>query len=114
MSPVQNSTLLIESTNTVQHQVTLPNNILFIEAAHVYIKVYQTDGKRKLIRHSLTSFLDQLPANLFVQTHRGFIVNLSRVTEVGNDCLYLGTHSVPVSRSRWSKVIKTLKDFSNL
>lgn len=62
------------------------------------------------------SILETLPAQIFMQVHRSFIVNLSYVQAIEGNLLIIGEHKIPVSRpygKRYinrSSIINSFKD----
>ncbi|MEM7369018.1 MAG: response regulator [Bacteroidota bacterium] len=76
------------------------NDILFLQADHVYVHVY-LDGQASLMpRNALTEILELLPTHQFFQTHRSYAVNLHHVTNWDKNYVYIQGHSIPLSRSR--------------
>lgn len=79
-------------------------DILWVEADDYYCKVV-TDEREYLVTKTLKKFSAMLPLETsFVRCHRSYLVNLRRVTEVGDSYILLGHHKLPVSRSRRSEV----------
>lgn len=79
------------------------NDILFIEAEHVYVHVVFQDRKL-LVRSSLTSFIEQLPPNLFFKSHRSFAVNLSFIQSITSSSILLKGFEIPLSRAYRDKL----------
>lgn len=84
------------------------NNVLFFESDGNYINVnYFSENvlKTELIRNTIKNIEDLLDKELFIKTHRAFIVNLTKVEKVsGNSQGYVLTienceAKIPVSRS---------------
>jgi two-component system LytT family response regulator len=61
-----------------------PDDIEYIEAAGYYIEVY-ANGKKHLIRQSLTQLDEILDNHHFVRIHRSVIINLSFLKEIVRD-----------------------------
>ena len=61
------------------HQITV------IEAEQNYCVAHLGDGSRMVLRRTLTSWEDVLPATHFMRVHRTAIVNLARVTRYERD-----------------------------
>lgn len=90
------------------HHVLPVRNILYLEADHVYVRVYTSDGESILQRRSLGDLMDQLPAGQFVQTHRSFVVNIRQLNRWDKQYVYLNGHAVPLSRGRRRQVLAML------
>jgi len=73
------------------------SEILYIKSDDNYLELY-TEKKKHLIRGSLKMFQRKLPSNLFIQTHRSYIINVEAVDGIGANFLKIGEESVPVSR----------------
>lgn len=91
-----------------------PEEIDWIEADDYYAVIH-SGGRRFLVRESLASLADRLPAHLFMRVHRSAVVNLSRVRAVlpaegGGGALVLrGGARVPVGRRNRSAVLERLR-----
>ena len=75
----------------------LYSDIKCIESDNNYLKIYTKD-KKYLSRNSLKNILTDLDDELFVQTHRSFIVNKKYVTQYQNKYVCIGEVQIPVSR----------------
>ncbi len=58
------------------------DEILFVEADDKYCNIHTLDGSKHLERITLSKINKKLNPKLFAQTHRSFIVNLSKVNEI--------------------------------
>jgi len=76
------------------------NEITYIQADHVYVRIFTRDGKQILQRSSLGRLLKILPNEFFVQTHRSFIVNTNHVKEWSAQSVMVQNEIIPISRSR--------------
>lgn len=101
-------------------------NFLFIKVRNKLVKVYvpdiyygEADGqystlhtkdRKFVIRIGLGELLDHFPAAQFLQTHRSYFVNLSRVEEVDlqESILSIGKYQVPISRRFKEHLVKRL------
>jgi DNA-binding LytR/AlgR family response regulator len=86
------------------------DDILFIQAEHVYTRIFLSNGTSILQRQSLKTVLDQLPKHLFVQTHRSYVVHIQRVERMQSERLYIGQHQIPLSRQRRKLVQQCVKN----
>ncbi len=76
-------------------KVTLAD-ILYIEGLDNYFKIHFDNGKTLLVRMSLKSVSEKLPADEFIRVHRSFIVSLSKVKYLRNKTIHLGDTEIPV------------------
>jgi DNA-binding LytR/AlgR family response regulator len=77
--------------------------ILAVRSAGNYAEFLLADGRRPLMRSSLSALEDALSAHGFLRTHRSWLVNPARVTGLkpegsGDYAVELGTVEAPLSR----------------
>jgi DNA-binding LytR/AlgR family response regulator len=84
------------------------NEILYLEAEHVYVNVV-TASKKLVVRSSLTKLLEELPSDVFFKSHRSFAVNIKYIQSVTNTSIYLSNFEVPLSRSCKAYLLSILK-----
>ena len=82
-------------------------DICYVEAFKNYLEL-QLDSGRHIIRSTLKDFLHVLPHAYFIQTHRSFVINLERVTEIGGNFVVVNENKIPVSRSQKEEVLARL------
>lgn len=83
------------------------DDILFIESLKDYIKVVTKD-KTIVTKQTISSIEENLPNNLFVRTHRSFIVSLKRIESFTPELIQIGKYEIPISRSYRHEVEKWL------
>lgn len=107
--------LLINDSIFVKDDLTyrkIPlRDICYVEAFKNYLEL-QLDNGRHIIRSTLKDFLDVLPQTYFIQTHRSFVINLERVTEIGGNFVVVNNNKIPVSRSQKDEVLARLNFYS--
>ncbi|MCF8233729.1 MAG: LytTR family DNA-binding domain-containing protein [Bacteroidales bacterium] len=88
-------------------------DISIIEARGDYTFVYTQDGKTGLTHQTMKRWMERLPADLFLQVHRSYIINLEMVSEVikkpdGNSYIIMKktANEIPVSRTQLSNIRK--------
>ncbi len=87
------------------------SDILWVEADDYYCKVV-TDEREYLVTKTLKKFSLMLaPDSPFVRCHRSYLVNLQRITEIGEVFVFVGTHKIPVSRSKRPQLLKRVGNF---
>ena len=103
--------LLINDSIFVKDDITyrkIPlRDICYVEAFKNYLELQLKDN-RHVIRSTLKDFLDVLPQDYFIQTHRSFVVNLEKVMEIGGNFLVVNDAKIPVSRGQKEEVLARL------
>lgn len=81
-----------------RYEKIILSELLFIEAADNYIFL-NTIGKKHLVYRTLKSMEEYLPAQQFLKVHKSFIVAFDKVDSLNGNQLFIGAHSIPVSRN---------------
>ncbi|MBV9962544.1 MAG: response regulator transcription factor [Parafilimonas sp.] len=84
------------------------DDILFIESLKDYIKVVTKD-KTIVTKQAISSIEESLPPDLFIRTHRSFIVSLKKIESYTPDLIQIDKYELPISRSYRHEVEKILK-----
>ncbi len=87
-------------------------DILYIEGLDNYIKIHFDNNKSLLVRMSMKSVSEKLPAREFIRVHRSFILQLRKVTSVRNKIIYLGKTEIPIGTNYVEDVLKLFKESS--
>ena len=95
--PQKVSKSLIVKADYKQHVILL-SEILYVKGEKDYVRIRTTNGEIKSLM-SMRSVEQSLPKGQFQRIHRSYIVNLDRVTTVGNMQATVGDESIPVSKS---------------
>ena len=84
-------------------------DVLFLEADGHYCQVH-TEDKKFLVRTAMAELAKRLPPELFLQTHRSFLVNIEKVESVDlqESVIILGKKHVPMSKRNKDVVLKRL------
>lgn len=86
-------------------------DILYIESIKDYIKIVL--AQKTIITYQRISYMEEkLPEDVFVRTHRSFIVNIQKITSVKSDRLKLGDEMVPIGRFYKKQLVEKLADYS--
>lgn len=81
------------------------SDILWVQADDYYCRVF-TEERDYLVTKPLKRFAEQLPTKgPFLRCHRSYVVNLERVTEIGEIHLFVGKRKLPVSRKRRAELL---------
>lgn len=74
------------------------DDIIFIESMKDYVKVVRTTDKPLLVKQSISSLENMLPANQFVRIHRSFIVSIQKITAFTNHDIEISGIEIPIGR----------------
>ena len=88
------------------HKV-LFKEILFIESFGDYLHVYTDQGKITL-KERISHLEEQLPSELFLRVHRGFIVSVKKITAILSGQLEIEQHKIPIGRNYKTEVDKII------
>jgi len=111
LSPSQNQRIVIKDGSKIK--IIPVQDVHYLEAADDYVKVYTKDGyflKNKTMSH----FEQSLDTNLFVRSHRSYIINIQQITRIdpyekdGHVAVLRSGAKVPVSRSGYGKLREVL------
>jgi DNA-binding LytR/AlgR family response regulator len=86
------------------------DDILYLRADHIYVKIALEGEDEVVQRATLKEMIDQLPEGQFVQTHRSYAVNVKQVTSWDMENLFFHDAAVPVSRGRRREVFALLEN----
>jgi DNA-binding LytR/AlgR family response regulator len=76
----------------------LLDDILYVESLKDYIKIMRKDEKPLIVKQSITSMDDILPANRFARIHRSYIVAIDKVTAFTQQDVEIGGIEIPIGR----------------
>lgn len=74
------------------------DDILFIESMKDYVKVVRTKERPLLVKQSISSLENMLPANDFVRVHRSFIVSVKKITAFTNHDIEIDGVEIPIGK----------------
>lgn len=97
---------LIIRYNRINHTIA-PNHIIYIESLSDYLKLVTEDGEI-ITREKISKIIERLPA-YFKRTHRSFIINSRKISSYNKECISLGNHIIPISRTYKIDVLNFLK-----
>ena len=111
LSPSQSQRIVVKSGSKIK--IIPVQDIFYLEAADDYVKIHTTEGyflKNKTMNH----FEQALDPQLFVRSHRSYIVNIQQITRIDpyekdNHVAVLRSGAkVPVSRNGYGKLREVL------
>lgn len=88
-------------------QVVL-DDILYMESAGNYVKVYTREGTIT-IREKITDVLLMLPQKDFLQVHKSFAVALKHINSIEGNRMNIATHIIPIGASYKAHISKLWK-----
>ena len=96
MEEDQDDFFFIKSDN--QFVKILKKDILYIEAMENYVTI-KLENKSHMSLLSLKKIIKELSGTAFYQTHRSYMVNLSKITKLEGNQIFIGDKSIPISRN---------------
>ncbi|MEJ6622908.1 MAG: LytTR family DNA-binding domain-containing protein [Flavobacteriaceae bacterium] len=83
------------------------DDILFIKAKGDYIDV-KTHKEVYCVHSTLKKIKDKLPDNIFLQTHRSYIINFTKIIDIEDNSVLIEKNVIPISRSNRPELIRRL------
>jgi len=83
--------------------------ILYVESMKDYIKIVRVNEKPLLVKQSISSLEELLPANLFLRIHRSYIVAVNNIVAFSNHDVEIGGKEIPIGRLYAQQVSKMTK-----
>lgn len=81
--------------------------IILLQAYGDYVKLY-TATETLLPKITLAQLAEELPASLFIRTHRSYIISLAHVKFLEGNYLQVGTHKIPIGRAFREAVLECI------
>lgn len=88
------------------HRVTL-SEILYVESDRNYITVVTTSKKLTFI-DTLKNWINKLDAQSFIQVHKSFIINKTKIEKLSGNDLFIQSHKIPIGRTFRPKLLQKL------
>ncbi|WP_372944498.1 LytR/AlgR family response regulator transcription factor [Muriicola sp.] len=82
-------------------------DILFIEAKGDYIDVKTTKEDYR-VHNTLKKIKEKLPAHLFLQIHRSYIINFTKIIDIEDNSVLIEKNVIPISRSNRPELMRRL------
>lgn len=108
---VQNASADLDSffIRTDSHFVRLHyRDVLYIEALKDFTKINTADGRTHLTLVNLKNLEEQLPKDLFVRTHRSYLINVQLIESVSNLEVRVGGHALPLGQTYRERVTERI------
>ncbi len=72
--------------------------IIYIKSDHVYVELFLTQNRTKIIRVSLNHIITKM-SDKFIRVHRGYIINTDFLEKIGNNSLLMTSNtSIPIGK----------------
>lgn len=81
-------------------------DVIYVESMKDYIKIVRVNEKPLLVKQSISSLEEILPANLFLRIHRSYIVAVDKITAFTNHDVEMGGKEIPIGRLYTHQVSK--------
>ena len=81
--------------------------ILLIEAKGDYIGIKTTDNEYR-VHSTLKKIKEKLPETLFMQIHRSFIINFTKIIDIQDNSVLIERSVIPISRSQRPNLMQRL------
>ena len=117
-SPTSTKPSIVGETPTIEKTIFLRsnkkyiqvavNNIQFVEAAGNYAKVVLLD-ETIMIREKISTVLQNLPKERFLQVHKSFIVAIPHIKSIEGNRLCIGEELIPIGKMYKMQVVGLLK-----
>lgn len=89
-------------------------DIMWVEASRSYSYIHITGNSRVIVTYPLSEVKKKLPSDLFMQTHRSYLVNIRHVDKFIGNALYIGKQLFPISRKFKAEVLDRFLFMDNL
>ncbi|CAL2108402.1 two-component system, LytTR family, response regulator [Tenacibaculum sp. 190524A02b] len=83
--------------------------ILYIESLKDYVRIHTSD-KKIVVKSNIGKIERLLPSNLFLRTHRSYIIALDKITAYTQKDVEIGTIEIPIGSSYLTKVTSLLSN----
>lgn len=84
-------------------------DVMYVESMKDYIKIVRVNEKPLLVKQSISSLEEVLPANLFLRVHRSFVVAVDKINAFTNHDVEIGGKEIPIGRLYANQLSKMAK-----
>ncbi len=91
-----NTTIMVKSNKKI-YPVKY-TDITYLEANGDYVKINR-ENDYLLLHDTLKNFYQQLPKNQFLQVHRSFVINISKIDFIEGNRIAIGENRIPITES---------------
>ena len=84
------------------------HDILYIEALQNYVTIHTTNNKKYITYLTFKSMEESLPSDQFIRVHKSYLVSASKIESIEGNCIRIGQHEIPISRTVKEEVLEKL------
>ena len=84
------------------------DDILYIEGMQCYLKIHLPD-RRIMTKQSFRSIMEQLPKQHFVQVHKSYVVQLSKIQSIENNRIKIAEAIIPIGDTYRNSFFERIK-----
>jgi two-component system LytT family response regulator len=84
------------------------NEIYYIEGMQGYLRIVLAD-KKIMTKQSFKNLLMQLPCTEFMQVHKSWVVNITKIESVERNRIHIGGRLIPIGDTYKEKFYKVIK-----
>jgi len=81
--------------------------ILYIESKGDYIRI-NTEKKNFTVHSTIKKIQEKLPADLFFQVHRSYIINIKKIVDIEDNSVLIEKNVIPISRANRDELMNRL------
>lgn len=96
-APVENRVLMVRADYSL-HQINFAD-IIYIESLDDYLRIHIEGKKNVVVRMTMKTMMEKLPAPEFIRVHRSFIIPFARINKVRGKQIYIGETEIPLSQN---------------
>lgn len=104
---VNQGRLLFLKDGSVFHRVH-SNDLYYAESDANYVALHMTDGRKLMIRMTLTEFSEQAGESSLLRIHRSYVVNSKYVQKIDSSELTVNNVKLPMSKTYRDDVVRLL------
>ncbi|KYG72297.1 LytTR family two component transcriptional regulator [Roseivirga ehrenbergii] len=82
-----------------QYVKIILSEIDYIKSDGNYIEIH-SQGKKKVLKETLKNMETKLPADIFFQTHRSYLVNVEKIESIGGNSIKVNNEELPIVKER--------------
>ena len=94
----------------IDHKI-LFSEIKYIEGCGNYIKVF-TNNKMLMVAETMTTIEKNLPTELFVRTHKSYIVSIKKIDQLEGNVIRIGKSTIPIGNYYRMQVTSILDKYN--
>lgn len=107
-APAKDEQYLILRINYSLTKIDL-SHIIYIEGLDDYLKIHLVKQKPVVVRLTMKTMMEKLPADQFTRVHRSYIVAINKVESIRNKIITICGEEVPVSNSYEANFLQLFK-----